>query len=105
MPCATCAAKAAIQPTAVQRVKTTNYIQNSQEPCEYSIEMLHDFDEKLVWFKNNGLYLNYNITPATINKYIGIVLTSLNVYNHCMYKDTLDKVSDLCDLITTLQSS
>lgn len=104
MPCATCGAKAAIQHSAIQRVQTTNYLQNSQEPCEYSVEMLRDFEEKLVWFKNNGLYLKHNIAPVTMNKYIGIVLTSLNIHNRCMYRNILDKISDVCDLITTLQN-
>lgn len=75
----------------------------TSENCDYTIEMLQDFESKLVWFKNTGLFLNYNITPATMNKYLGIVLTSLNILNHCMYKETLDKVSDLCDLIISIQ--
>ena len=102
MGCAVCGQKAVYNQQTVQKT-SLKYNIASQESCDYTTLMLNNFNEKLVWFKDKGLYVKYNIPAKTINKYIGIVLTSLNISNKCMYKPILDKVSDLVDLIITLQ--
>jgi len=102
MPCAACGAKAVYNQQSVQRTSLKSNSIN-QEECQYTTAILKDFNEKLVWFKDKALYIKYNISSATINKYIGTVLTALNSYNKCLYKSILDKVSDLVDLIITLQ--
>lgn len=103
MGCADCAARAAILRNSSKMVRNNYRAEQSTEPCEYTVEMLRDYEEKLVWFKNKGLHLKNNISPKTLNSYIGIVLTSLNVGNKCVYRDTLAKIKDLVDLIVILQ--
>lgn len=100
MPCATCGAKTPLIQNTVQHYSVTApVIQN----CEYTVEMLKDFNDKLEWFKSKKLFSQYNILAKTINKYLGVVITSLNVNNRCMYKDQLDIISDIVDLIVTIQ--
>lgn len=77
----------------------------SQEPCDYTVEMLTDFNDKLTWFKSKGLYIKYNIEAKIINKALGNVKSSLNFNNKCLYKDKLDKISDLVNLIISVQSN
>ncbi len=71
--------------------------------CPYNDVILLDFKNKLTWFKNNGLYLEYNITASVMNKYIGTVISSININDKCTYESILNEVSNLVDLIITLQ--
>lgn len=105
MACGTCAARAAAIANNKQSVSVSLKSSSQTGPCEYSVEMLQDFNKKLTWFKDRALYRKHNILPRTMNKYIGIVLSALNVPNRCIYKDELDTISDLVDLIITIQNA
>lgn len=105
MPCGTCAARAASIANNKQSVSASHKMSAQSGPCEYSVEMLQDFNKKLVWFKDRALYRKHKILPRTMNKYIGIVLSALNVPNRCTYKEELDTISDLVDLIITIQNA
>lgn len=72
-------------------------------PCDYTDEILTIWLDKLKWFKNKGLHVKNNVSPALINKYLGIVLTSLNVSNKCVYKTVLDDIAKLITIINGLQ--
>jgi hypothetical protein len=75
----------------------------SNVDCPYNDTNLLDFKNRLVWFKNNGLYIQYNISASLLNKYIGTVISSMNISEKCTYKQTLDDVSELVNFIITLQ--
>lgn len=105
MPCGACAARAALPNNVSMKVSPAYRIQQEAGPCEYSVEMLQDFHAKLVWFKDRALYRKHNILPKMMNKYIGIVLSALNTPNRCTYRKDLDAISDLSDLIVTVQNS
>lgn len=79
--------------------------QESSEPCEYTIEMLFDFRDRLEWFKSKALYLKNNVSAKELNQFIGIVITSTNIKNRCTYKSILDKAANLVNLIISLQDA
>lgn len=105
MPCSTCLSKSGPVNNPNPLSAKAYRVQSNPEPCDYSIQQVTDFNSKLVWFKNKALYRKYNILPKTINSYIGIVLSALNTKNLCVYSKELGIISDLVDLITTLQNS
>jgi hypothetical protein len=102
MGCSICGSKVASTLRTGEMVSINYRIKQNQGPCEYTVEQLRFFEEKLMYFKDKALYVKQNMKPSLVNKYIGIVLTSLNINNRCMYKEKLDKIKDLVDLIITL---
>lgn len=74
-------------------------------PCDYTQEMLTNFKENLTWFKSSGLLGKYNVKPSVLNRYLGLVITSMNINKKCTYKDDLEKITDLVDLIITLRNA
>jgi hypothetical protein len=102
MGCSACGAKAFVH-TSNFRVANQRVAQITSGPCEYTVPMLEDFHRKLIWFKNRALYRKHNIAPAKMNRYIGIVLSSLNVPNRCTHQVMLNEISDVVDLIVTVQ--
>lgn len=106
MPCGACAAKSALIHNNTSMMVAKAYrVQQNTGPCEFTVDMLKDFNSKLTWFKDRALYRKYDILPKTMNKYIGIVLSALNTPNRCNYKKDLETISDLVDLIVTVQTS
>ena len=105
MGCSACGAASVINNGARSFSRKVNVEESDPGPCEYSKVMLEDFEERLVWFKEKGLFIQYNVQAKSLNKYIGIVKTSLNILNRCKYRIILSKVSDLVDLIITLQGN
>jgi hypothetical protein len=104
MACRSCGASSPIPPQRSQ-VNFSNRVQQVDPgPCDYTNDMLKDFNNKLVWFKNKALYVKYGVKAGTLNKYIGIVLTSLNISDKCMYKNILDQAAGLVDLIVSIQA-
>jgi len=101
MGCTRCGAKSPLIQNVVHNYSVAAPVQD----CPYTVAMLKDFNDKLEWFKSKRLFAQYNILAKTINKYLGVVLTSLNVNNRCMYKEQLDIISDVVDLIVTIQKS
>lgn len=106
MGCSSCNKKVAVMNAA--NLVSQDYRVNSQQaagPCDYTDEILQIWLDKLKWFKDKGLYTKYNVKGATINKYLGIVLTSMNVSNKCVYRNMLDgEIKTLITLITGLQN-
>lgn len=74
----------------------------SNEDCPYTNEILLGFKNNLIWFKNSGLYLDYNISIVTLNKHIGITISSINIGNKCEYESALNEVNELNNFIITL---
>jgi hypothetical protein len=101
MPCAICGAKAPMIRNTAQRLTVTGTVSQN---CGYTAAMLQDFNVKLEWFKSRKLYAKYNILAKTINKYIGIVQSGLNINDICRFKDQLDIISDFVDFIVTIQN-
>lgn len=105
MGCSACAAKSALIHNNTSMMVSPAYrVQQNTGPCEFTVEMLQDFNKKLTWFKDKALYRKHDILPKTMNKYIGIVLSALNTPNRCVYQKDLETISDLVDFIVTLQS-
>ena len=75
----------------------------SSEPCEYTDEIFEIWLTKLKWFKNKGVYVKYNIAASTVNQYLGLVLTSLNAYNKCVYASRFAEIEKVITLINGIQ--
>lgn len=104
MGCSACGSSVAIA-NGANMVNRNYRVEQQSGPCEYTDEILTVWLDKLKWFKDKGLYVKHNIKGGTINKYIGIVLTSLNVSNKCNYKKSLDnEIQKLVTYITGLQN-
>jgi len=105
MGCSSCGSKS-VSSNSVNLVNKSSRVQQQEGPCEYTNEILDVWLTKLKWFKDNGFYVRYNIKAGTINKYIGIVLTSINVNKKCSYKQLLDnEIKKLVTFITGLQNA
>lgn len=106
MGCSGCAAAAAI--AAANRrpaIKITpEQLVEINANCEFSQSMLQNFKSKLVWYKDSGKYFSKGITPAVLNRYIGLVLTSINIKNKCTYRLELFQIQDLVSIITLEQN-
>jgi hypothetical protein len=104
MGCSACGApRVAMANNTSQMVSAKYRIQDVGE-CDYTEAMLVDFKKRLNWFKDKALYVKHGYKASAINKYIGIVGTSINIHNKCTYKKELDTISDLVDFIITLQN-
>jgi len=102
MACSACGSSIAKAQNVGQMV-SPQYRAAPPGPCDYNDTILNAQLEKLKWFKDKGLHVKYNYKPALINKYLGIVLTSINSNHKCAYKDILDDISTLVTFITSLQ--
>lgn len=102
MGCAACGTVAKAQ--NVGQMVSPSYRAEPIGPCEYTDTILNAQLEKVKWFRDKGLHVTYNYKPALINKYQGIILTSINSNNKCAYKKILDDISVLVTFITSLQN-
>ena len=102
MACGTCGSSSVAMGNT-QQVSPNYKVEQNIGPCDYTNEILNVWLDKLKWFKDRGLHVKNNVPPAKINKYLGIVLTSINVNNKCVYKSTLDEIANLITLINGLQ--
>jgi len=101
MGCSSCGKSTAAPLNNVRVSKLQKSIKVPEGPCDYTNEILNVWADKLKWFKNKGLYVNYKVRAGTLNKFIGIVLTSINVNNKCNYKKELDnEIKTLVTFIT-----
>lgn len=104
MPCSACGSSVMSANNVGQMVQRNYRVAEPVGPCDYDNTILNAQLNKLNWFKDNGLHVKYGYKPALINKYLGIVLTSININNKCMYKDILDDITKLVTFITSLKS-
>lgn len=103
MGCSSCGNKVLVNRSPGNVISSKHKVSENIGPCEYNNEVLQNFYNQLIYFKDYAVYVKYKIPAKTVNKYIGIVLTSMNVSNKCMYRDTLEKISDLVDLIISIR--
>ena len=101
MGCSTCGGGGSV--TTQNRSTNIKKQSVSTDFCSYTEAILNRWYDKLVWFKSTALYIKYNIKASTINKYLGIVLSSINMNNKCYFKDNLDEMTDTINLIASLQ--
>lgn len=105
MGCSSCGGSQIAVASNSNMVNNQRVVQQEVGPCDYTNDILIVWADKLKWFKNKGLYVKYNISGGTINKYLGIILTSININNKCKYRDLLDNgIKQLITFITGLQS-
>lgn len=103
MSCQTCDQALLLANKTGQMVQKNYRVPEPAGPCEYNDVILTAQLDKLKWFKDKGLHVKHGYKPSLINKYIGIVLTSININNKCAYKDILDETSNLVTFIISLQ--
>lgn len=105
MGCSACSGKAAISNDTAGMVSTNYRVEAKANagPCEYGNSDFQNWYDKLIWFKDRGLYVQHNIAASTINKYLGILLTSININNKCTYQNDFPEIIDVVSLIVTLQ--
>lgn len=109
MACGTCGARAAAAAAQNNNISNANFStsyqnQQSTEPCEFSHDQLVFFKQKMIELKDSGKYIAKGIKPATMNQYIGILLTSLNINNKCTYRTYLQTISDLVSILILEQN-
>lgn len=102
MGCGSCAAAAAAR-KKVQAVKQKAILNNISQPCPYTNTMLLIWREKLKWFKRSGKSVLKRVATTTINKHLGVVISSLNINDKCRYKSRLDEVAKLITVINGLE--
>ena len=74
------------------------YTENQQariinNDCDYNLEQLIDWKNKLFCVRDNEYFSNLQITKKDLNSYIGIVLSGITLeYNICFLVDQLDRV-------------
>ena len=75
--------------------------QNSQiENCEYTVEQLNSWLDKLICTKDSGLYISLGLSGLQMNKHLGNVMSALNYKsNICYFKNDLDLAADFIILI------
>lgn len=101
-----CCGNKAVSPSnnSVQRNRSSKGKQQiSSGPCSYTDEMLENFRDTLVWFKDRALHIKNGIASRDMNKYIGIVLSAINNKNKCTYETQLEQISDVVDLIISIR--
>lgn len=101
-----CCGNAVISPVNnLSKVNNKSKVNKVYVDCDYTDDILKIWVDKLKWFKNKGLYIKHNVPASTVNKYLGILLTSMNVNNKCVYKEILDnKINALIVFITGLEN-
>lgn len=62
--------------------------------CEFTMDQLEGWKDKLICFKDKGLYKTYNVTPALLNRYIGVVLSAINLFpkSPCAFQNQLNEI-------------
>jgi hypothetical protein len=103
MPCSACGSSVMSANNVGQMVQRNYRVAEPVGPCDYTNQILNAQLEKLNWFKDKGLHVKYGYKPALINKYLGIVLTSINSNHKCTYKEILDQITTLVAFITSIQ--
>jgi hypothetical protein len=104
MPCATCgSASRAVAPSG------QNYFNRQQSqaaqivatgPCDYTVDVLKVWAEKLTCFKQKGLYVSYNVRPADLNRALGDVLSAINYPTFpCYYQKELDRAQTIINIV------
>jgi hypothetical protein len=84
-------------PVYTQQTVTNNI---SIEDCEYSMDQLRGWLDKLICCKDKGLYITLGISGPLMNKYLGDVMSALNYpTNPCYFKNSLDIIGDVIILI------
>lgn len=101
MACGSCKANALLYVNKTY-TSSSNYIVDPN--CPYNNEILGQFEENLKWFKSTSSYIQAGYKASLINKYIGIVLTSINSHNKCYYKDLLDEIQNVIDQIIIIRN-
>lgn len=102
MGCSSCGGNANVSQMSKAINKQTYTSEMQTEDCSYTVDQLSIWKDKLNCFKEKGLYIQYNILPADLNRSIGIVLSALNYpSNTCHFKNELDSVFDTITLIVS----
>lgn len=102
--CAAAAARAAANRRPAARITPEEQIELNNN-CEFNNTTLQNFKSKLNWFKESGRYLAKGVSAATLNRYIGVTLTSINIKNKCQYRDILFQIQDLVNVIINEQNA
>lgn len=62
-------------------------------PCDYTIENIDSWLEKVNCFKDKGLYVGTHVTTKQLNIYIGVLLSAKNYKdNICYFRTELSEI-------------
>lgn len=63
------------------------------EECEYDIDMIVIWKDKLFCIRDNEKYTDLGLSKAQLNRFLGVVLSCINFsYNICFLANQLDKI-------------
>lgn len=101
MPCASCGQQ---QVAPVERKAFQNFtspaVPISAGPCNYTLDQLKVWFDKLNCFKQKGIYVQYGIRPADLNRALGNVLSAINYSsNICYFQRQLDIVQPIIMIV------
>jgi hypothetical protein len=97
MGCSTCGK---ITTTAPVPVTQSSQILVNDPTCTYTMDQLNNWSKILICCKDKMLYISLNISPSTLNQYLGIVLSALNYPTYpCYFKSQLDIIEDTIMMI------
>lgn len=68
--------------------------QASMEPCNYTVEILSIWRDKLICIKEQNKYNDIQTPEGILNSYLGVVISALNSpQSICLFKNELDIIS------------
>jgi hypothetical protein len=100
MGCASCgqAARATQQGFVSPRFSAAQVAMSG--PCDYTIPQLQVWVEKLTCFMQKGLYRQYNVRPADLNKALGGVKSAINYKTFpCYYAKELAFAQTILNIV------
>jgi hypothetical protein len=69
-------------------------------PCEYTIPQLQVWVEKLTCFMQKGLYVQYGVKPADLNRALGGVKSAINYVTYpCYYAKELAFAQTILNIV------
>lgn len=73
----------------------------AEEPCDYTIEQVNNWLDKINCYADKALYLTTNITKRRLNIYIGALKSAKNYpSNLCYFKKELQEIENIIIIIT-----
>lgn len=81
---------------------SVNVIEPVNEDCEYTLEQVLDWKNKLFCIRDNDSIIQSGILSTTFNIYLGIVLSCINSNSACYFKDYLPDIENYINNLITL---
>lgn len=85
--------------SSFRRAKNNNIAQD----CDYTVELMLIWKEKLLCVQNQNLYQEIGYNKYKINFALGTVQSAINTGNVCYFKKQLDQVNNIILTLISLE--